>query len=441
VRRVRAIVLLLGLAACGPDSGGSDSVTRPTAASTAVASVSLPGDSAPDPPRPEGPVGIEFDRASGRLLIPDGREAPRPLEAGAPLPSDELPRDPQPGVVFELVLVPRDVPAPPKAPEVGAEGLTAAAKLTAPVLKVSALPTGRLRVVVASRAMPLAFGSELRARHDRWGHVLVWPDATLARPLPAGTLRATLGERRVDATPLVAGKIVEGSPSKRLGQTVRVVDVESPLGKLRLELAPMPEAGLGGPLLCRALVELVGVDPSSAACRPDELALAATIAWVDGGGIDFVARAIDKRTDLPPGEGLLSPPGATLTRDGLPDAADGVYLTPTELAVFRKKPIELAPAPSAVREGFVADNARDAWMMLWLDGVPVVGVPAGAQRYVLGTLPGRYAAQWRSFLGDRVEPVELRELPGVLKLEAKRSASPVAPAVSAAPSAPPPPPP
>jgi hypothetical protein len=433
VRLASTLAVLLGLAACGPDSG--DSASRANAAATGVSGVAPTTDPAPEPPRPEGPVGIEFDRASGRLLVPDGREAPRPLEAGGPLPAEELPRDPQPGVVFELVLAPRDVPAPPKAPEVGTEGLAAAAKLTAPVLKVSALPTGRLRMVIASRAMPLAFGSELRARHDRWGHVLVWPDATLARPLPAGTLRATLGERRVDATPLVAGKLGEGLPGKRLGQPVRVVDVESPLGKLRLELASVPEAGLGGPLLCRALVELVGVDPSSPACRPDELALAAAIAWVDGGGIDFVARAVDKRTDLPVGEGLASPPGAALTRDGLPDAADGVYLTPTELAVFRKKPIELSPAPSAVREGFVADNARDAWMMLWLDGVPVVGVPAGAQRYVLGTLPGRYAAQWRSFLGDRVEPVELRELPGVLKLEASAGAS----VATAAPSAEPPP--
>jgi hypothetical protein len=49
-----------------------------------------------------------------------------------------------------------------------------------------------------------------------------------------------------------------------------------------------------------------------------------------------------------------------------------------------------------------------------LDGVPVVAVPAGAERYVIGTARGRYIVQWRTFLGDRIAPAQTIELPARL---------------------------
>ena len=43
-----------------------------------------------------------------------------------------------------------------------------------------------------SSVFPLPLGTELRARQDRYGHLLVWKGGTEYRVLPPGTLRAML---------------------------------------------------------------------------------------------------------------------------------------------------------------------------------------------------------------------------------------------------------
>jgi hypothetical protein len=178
----------------------------------------------------------------------------------------------------------------------------------------------------------------------------------------------------------------------------------------------LPEAGAGGMLLCRALVEMAGVDPSSNECKPEEIVLFAALDWIDGGGIDFEATSIERRTDLSPGEILVPPPGAEATAEGLPEAPDGVYLTQTELAAFRSKPIpEIKAGPGAPADGLIAENGRDYLMMLWLDGVPVAGVAPQSQRYIVGPLKGRYVAQWRTFLGEHVEEPATIEIPAVVR--------------------------
>ena len=71
------------------------------------------------------------------------------------------------------------------------------------------------------------------------------------------------------------------------------------------------------------------------------------------------------------------------------------------------------PASVPVREGFVADNARDAWMMLWLDGVPVVGVPAGAVLDVRDVLedPQMHARRFWDWVGSDQDPVGPKPYP------------------------------
>ena len=78
--------------------------------------------------------------------------------------------------------------------------------------------------------------------------------------------------------------------------------------------------------------------------------------------------------------------------------------------------IDVKPSdPSAPPDGFIAENGRDQLMVLWLDGVPVVAVPALDRRFVIGPLAGRYTAQWRTFLGDRIDEPTVVELPGILR--------------------------
>src|SRR6185312_826348 len=179
----------------------------------------------------------------------------------------------------------RDVPAPPRAPEVSLDGLREAQKLTALTLKIDLTESGRMRAELSGVAFPLPAHSELRARTDHYGNLLMWPNHGGYRVVPPGALRTLLGERRIDLTPLSVGTVKQQGEAKRLNLTVRKLELASSVATMKLEIARSPESGEGGPLLCRALVELGGVDPKSPVCQPGEVVLAATYAWQEGGGI------------------------------------------------------------------------------------------------------------------------------------------------------------
>lgn len=374
-------------------------------------------DIVPDDPESFDGGGLEFDPSTKRLIFPEtGPPRPRPLKPGVSLPTDSLNRDEQVGVVLAATFKQRNVPAPPKAPEVDAAGLDTARRLTAPTVAVVATALGRMKIVTQSRALPLPFRSEIRARFDRLGHLALWPGLSKYRVIPTGALRTTFGERRVDVTPLVAGSRVKAGTGKVLDMPTRSVTLESALARIRLEIASVPEAGAGGPLLCRTLVEMAGIEPTQSECKTEEIVVFAAIDWLEGGGIDFEATSLERKGDLPPGEVLVPPPSTEVVTEGLPEAPDGIYLTQTELAAFRTKPVvEIKPGPGAPADGFTAENGRDFLMVLWLDGVPVAGVPPQSQRYVVGPLKGRYLAQWRTFLGEQVDEPVTVEIPAVLR--------------------------
>src|SRR6185312_15679704 len=110
----------------------------------------------------------------------------------------------------------------------------------------------------------------------------------------------------------------------------------------RLDIAKAPEAGEGGALLCRALVELGGVDPRTPVCQPGEVPLAASYAWKEGGGITFEATAKIKRTDIPTTAFLAPSPSLTYMASGLPP--HGTFLPREALAALRTAPITLPPS-------------------------------------------------------------------------------------------------
>lgn len=413
-------VTLVALSGCGPEGPGNGGTGEPPStvqpATTLSPTVIAEPQSEEELPTDAG-VGLEFDPVSGRLIIPEaGPPQPRPLRADAKLPTDVLQREEQAGVTMRATFAPRALPAAPLGPEVSAAGIEAAAKLTAPTVAVTLTAIGRMKILFDSRALPMPYRSEIRARYERYGNLVFWPGSSRYRILPPGSLRTALGERRVDVTPLVPGQKSGTGTGTRLDQPTRTFVLESPLGKVKMEVASLPESGLGGPLLCRALVELMGIDPATPECKPEEVPLFASIDWVDGHGLDFVVTGLERRTDLSPGEALVPPPGATRSEDALPEATDGVYLTREELAAFRSQAVDVHPAdPSSPPDGFIAENGRDQQMILYLDGVPVVSVPPLDKRFIIGPLRGRYVAQWRTFLGDRIDEPTIVELPGILR--------------------------
>lgn len=413
-----AAALLLALApACEPTAppvGTSDAGASPNA-SILPAPLATEAPELPDA-GDAGLVGIAADPA-GRLIVPDaGPPAPEALRPDQPVPAEPPVTREVAGVTLDAVFHWRDVPAPPKASEVSADGIREAQRLTALTWKVDLSESGRMRVDFTSRALPLPTHAELRARADRYGNFVLWPNATEYRVIPPGALRTLLGERRVDVTPLATSTPKAQGEGKRLGIATRKLELGSPLATLKLELAKVQEAGDGGALFCRVLVELAGVDPRTAACAPGEVPLAATYAWQEGAGITLEVTSLTKRADLAQNNLLAPPPGAAFSAAGLPAVPHGIFLSRDELAAFRTTPVALPPTtdPGVPGEGFMAVNHGDRLAYLLLDGVPVVAVPAASERYVIGPPRGRYVAQWRTFLGEKIDPPRAVEIPARL---------------------------
>ena len=422
--RAAAILALLaaGCEAPGPPaSGTADAGTSPNASI-------LPAPLASDPPDlldagPPGdaappPQGMQADER-GRLSLPTDAgppPTPIPLRPDAPMPVEAPSSREVSGVTLEAVWRWRDVPAPPKAPEVSQEGIKDAQKLTALTWKIDLAEGGRMRIQFTSRALPLPAGAEIRARADRYGAIILWPSSTDYRVVAPGALRTVIGERRVDVTPLASGTARAAGDGRRLGAAVRKVDLSASLGSARLELGKVAEAGEGGALLCRALVEVLGVDPRSPECQAGEVPLHAAFTWQDGGGVAFEVTSITRRTDLASSDLLMPPPGPRYAPAGLPAAPGGIFLTREELAAFRSTSLQLPPVddPSVPGEGFIAVNQSDTLHYLLLDGVPVVAVPPASERYVIGPPRGHYAVQWRTFLGEAVQPPQLVTMPARL---------------------------
>src|SRR5262249_50329248 len=148
-----------------------------------------------------------------------------------------------PGVTVDGVLRWRDLHPPPRAPEVSVDGLREAQRLTLHTLKIDLTEAGRMRAEITGIAFPLAAHTELRARSDHYGTLLVWPNGGGYRVVPPGALRAVLGDRRMDVTPLPPGPPRPQGEGRRLGVPVRKVEIASSVASLRLELGKVPESG------------------------------------------------------------------------------------------------------------------------------------------------------------------------------------------------------
>src|SRR5262249_25067228 len=154
----------------------------------------------------------------GRLLVPDaGGASPKPMRRDEALAAEPPASKELSGVSIEAAWRWRDVPGPPKAPEVSLDGIREAQKATALTWAVSLSETARMRIAFSSHALPLPRSSQSRARPARWGYIVLWPNSTQYRVVPPGTLRAVIGERRVDVTPTTLGTVHTQGDGHRLG--------------------------------------------------------------------------------------------------------------------------------------------------------------------------------------------------------------------------------
>jgi hypothetical protein len=299
-------------------------------------------------------------------------------------------------------------PDPPEGQKDAVERLR---KSTTPAWKVELAAIGRMRAEVASRGQTLPRGTVIGARFDRFGSVLVWPGGSRYRLLPPGTLRNALDDRRADVSPLTSGRLEDKGAGDRLGMRTRLVMARSPIATVELELGTMDEVGLGGPLLCRMVLEIAGMDPSSEVCQPREVLLHAAISWTNAaqpspGGLVIEVDELTTATELAHERLSVPPSRARFMSSGLPGSSRVVFVSSSELEKLEREAAEGATTPDSPPQGMVADNQSDRLLLVLLDGIVIASVPPW-QSLAVPRLPnGRYSLQWQAFLGESTAPAK-----------------------------------
>jgi hypothetical protein len=366
---------------------------------------------------------------------PDAGPAPEPLRYDSRLPTDvvrdvvrepggrEQAREPKEVAGFALQAVVRsgEMPGPPRAPEVNFAAIEAAKRKAEARVTVEASPT-RARFVF-SGGFVLPQGTELRARNDWYGHLLLWPGEGTVRVVEPGALRALVGERRLDVAPLSPAEARSvGEGARRLNLRTRKIEVSTRAARATLEVASMRDSGDGGVLICRWLLDLVGASPSTMACATDEVPLRAELRWTTRGALTFETLSLLRRADLGAQDLATPPPSVSWSTSGLPGGAE-TLVPRNDIVAFRSAPADSpqvplrdgqAPPPEA---GLTLVNSSDELRVTWLDGAPIAWV-APRQRLTITTLlRGRYALQWRTFLGDAWDPPDLLSVPGTSEVK------------------------
>jgi hypothetical protein len=417
-RRSLRLVFALALAACkGASVDPMDAAQSPQAqaepaplanppaiaSATAVTSMGQDASSWPEPLRSDQRVAPDAPREPA-ARDQGGRDASRDWRELA-------------GYEMQAVLRAGEGPGPPKAAEVSATGIEAAKRKTEARMAIEMSQTRARFVLSGGFVLPQA--TELRARLDWYGHLLLWPGESTYRVAQPGALRALLGERRLDVAPLSPAKVVPGGDgARRLNTRTRRVDVSTRAGKATMELASIRDAGEGGTLVCRLLLDLMSAPPSTLACTTDDVPLHAELHWTTQGALAFDVTSIARRLDLAAQE--LAAPAASLMFVSAPPppAPAENLLTRAELAAFRTAPVDVPPAATrdaqapAPEAGLALVNASDELRVAWIDGAPVAWVAPGARLALPSVVRGRYTVQWRTFLGDAWEPAETIVVPG-----------------------------
>ncbi len=392
-----------------------------------------PGNPSVEPTDPTAQPGTTLLplETTARLGVPDGGLA-RPTDEGgtdgAPPPPEpfdpfeSLPPDRLPSTLAGLRLVlrwqPHALGAWPDGPEPSRELIRRLREETAGVWSVELASAGRMRAELKGRGQPLPRGTALLAHAEHYGTAFLWPNGSRFRPLPPGTVRNAMGDRRADMTPLATGAVSPRGEGERHGRRTRMLEITAPLATIEMEVASMELAARGGPLLCRLVLEIAGVNPASDACADGELLVSANVTWMarDAGeplGIRLEVLEVQEEAELE-GRRLGVPPAlSSQVSTGLPGATGAVFLTDEELASLRPAgSADPKSDPDAPKEGIIAANRSDLLMLLVVDGVPLAAVPPWETMVIGALAPGRYSMKWLSFWGDTASPLTEVSVPG-----------------------------
>jgi hypothetical protein len=362
----------------------------------------------------------------------EGGPPPAPFRGDEILNHDSLTKEPI-GYTLSAVFRPNDVIGPLRAPEVSTQGNDAAKKATELRLAIDFSPT-RMRVGLVGQGYVLPPNVEIRARADRYGHVILWPidpEGHLSyRALAPGSMRAVLGERRFDVAPIAPAEIqLREEVGRRISIRTRRADVTTRAAHASFEIGKLDSAGEGGVLLCRLLLDLMNAPPGTPICAFDELPVRVELRWTNnlGGSLVFELTGALKRNDVPIASLLVPPSSANYSPTPMTASGFTPMLTQAELLALHSVDVDVPPtpvpgapppspnsppAPVVVDPVLAVFNPSVELRVLYLDGVPALWAAPNARGELRGLHRGRYVAQWRTFLGDSVETAVTQSVPG-----------------------------
>jgi hypothetical protein len=393
---VRRTLLYLLLAACKSQtpSGDPDAQASPQALAT-----------------PAPLSSIAAPTASALVTTLDAGPPPVPLRFDQALPADSLGAKELIGYTLDAVFHPIDPPPAPKGPEIAQAALDSLRKKTEPRLTLD-VGAGRLRAALVSPGFVLPAGTEIRARSDRFGQILVSPDGTNYRVLSPGVLRALLGERRLDVSPMSGAEVAPRGEGQRLGFKTRKVDVTTRAGKGSFELAKLADAGESGMVLARLLGSLLDAPPATTIAFDGEVPIRLELIWTTGekgprAGLLFEVTNVVRRTDIAPRDLATPPYQASFIASSLPSHSAEMLASPADVSAIHN-----GPPNAEARGNLVLTNGTDVLRYAYLDGAPIAWLTPRARIELPNLVKGKYQLVWRSFLGDVVEPVRVVEVPG-----------------------------
>src|SRR5690606_36398405 len=106
------------------------------------------------------------------------------------------------------------------------------------------------------------------------------------------------------------------------------------------------------------------------------------------------------------------PPSVSFGAGALPSGRVMPMLDADQLTALRSAHADVPSVPDVADDELAIHNATIGLKVLFLDGVPVAWAGPGARGALRGLRRGRYVAQWRTFLGDVVEPPTPVTVPG-----------------------------
>ncbi|MDX2053287.1 MAG: hypothetical protein SFV15_12890 [Polyangiaceae bacterium] len=254
---------------------------------------------------------------------------------------------------------------------------------------------GRLRIRFDSAGFMFPDQSEVQARSDLLGHILVWPKGGTYRTLPLGSLRAVFLERRVDVTPLSSPAVAQRVGAGRaFEQPAEQSELKTSHGKVRLNGAQIAGFEASGAVLCRFLAELIGATPDNPICESGLVPIRADYQWERGGQLAFIVESLQRHVDpdTPP---LQVPPSDARFTQGEWPHQDPLLADSDTLNALRAS----FGSEEAKGHGLNIFNNTKLLRYVLIDTTPVALLAPGTTLRV--EVPaGRYQLQLRDFFGQ-----------------------------------------